>query len=125
MNTAPGPPLVFPASGASPAPIGCCVSATPAPPLNYDDYAGIALKGKVAVMLRYEPQEKDDKSIFDGRKPSRWSAMRYKVLQARERGAVAFVFVDGPLQDDEQNRIPVLKNDGPESPAGIPAIHLG
>ncbi|PYQ48354.1 MAG: hypothetical protein DMF59_16265, partial [Acidobacteria bacterium] len=26
-----------------------------APPLNYDDFAGIDLKGKVALMLRYEP----------------------------------------------------------------------
>ena len=30
-------------------------------------------------MLRYEPQERDEKSPFDGRRPSRWSAMRYKV----------------------------------------------
>src|SRR5258707_6611132 len=82
------------------------------------------LKGKVAVMLRYEPQEKDDKSVFDGRKPSRWSALRYKVLQARERGAVAVVFVTGPLQADEKDRVPALKNDGPESPAGIPVLQL-
>jgi Tol biopolymer transport system component len=95
-----------------------------APPLNYDDYAGIDLKGKVAVMLRYEPQEKDEKSPFDGRKPSRWSAMRYKVLQARERGAVAVIFTTGPLQDEAHDSIPALKNDGPESPAGIPVLQV-
>ena len=95
-----------------------------APPLNYDEYAGIDLKGKVAVMLRYEPQERDDKSVFDGRKPSRWSAMRYKILQARERGAAAVVFVTGPLQDEGKERLPALKNDGPQSPAGIPVIQI-
>ncbi|HEX7192174.1 MAG TPA: M20/M25/M40 family metallo-hydrolase [Thermoanaerobaculia bacterium] len=95
-----------------------------APPLNYDDYAGIDLKGKVALMLRYEPQEKDEKSPFDGRKPSRWSALRYKVLQARERGAVAVIFATGPLQDEGQNKIPALTNDGPESPAGIPVLQV-
>ncbi|HEY6843512.1 MAG TPA: hypothetical protein VI391_05040, partial [Thermoanaerobaculia bacterium] len=95
-----------------------------APPLNYDDYAGIDLKGKVAVMLRYEPQEKDEKSIFDGKRPSRWSAMRYKVLQARERGATAVIFITGPLQDEGKEFLPVLKNDGPQSPAGIPVLQV-
>ncbi len=95
-----------------------------APPLGYREFEGIDLKGKVALMLRYEPQEKDDASPFDGRKPSRWSAMRYKVLQARERGAVAVVFVTGPLQDEGKDKIPALANDGPESPAGIPVIQV-
>jgi hypothetical protein len=38
-------------------------------------------------------------SKFDVCKPSRWSAMRYQVLQARDRGAVAVIFATGPLQD--------------------------
>jgi Tol biopolymer transport system component len=95
-----------------------------AAPLNYDDYSGIDLKGKVALMLRYEPQEKDEKSIFDGKRPSRWSAMRYKVLQARERGATAVIFVTGPMQDEGKDFLPVLKNDGPQSPAGIPVLQV-
>src|SRR5256885_14608553 len=75
-------------------------------------------------MRRSEPQEKDDASPFDGRKPSRWSAMRYKVLQARERGAVAVVFATGPQQDDPKDKLPALANDGPESPAGIPVLQI-
>jgi Tol biopolymer transport system component len=117
-------PLGFSSSGTFTGPIAFVGYGIAAPPLGYDDYAGIDLKGKVAVMLRYEPQEKDDKSVFDGRKPSRWSALRYKVLQARERGALAVVFVTGPLQADEKDRIPALKNDGPESPAGLPVLQL-
>ncbi len=95
-----------------------------APPIGYNDFESVDLKGKVALMLRYEPQEKDDASPFDGRRPSRWSAMRYKVLQARERGAVAVIFVTGPLQDEGKDRIPVLTNDGPESPAGLPVLQV-
>ncbi len=95
-----------------------------APPLQYDDFAGLDLKGKVAVMLRYEPQERDEKSVFDGKRPSRWSAMRYKVLQARERGAAAVIFITGPLQDEGKEFLPVLKNDGPQSPAGIPVLQV-
>src|SRR5437763_5418555 len=117
-------PLGFSSSAKFSAPVVFVGYGIAAPPLGYDDYAGVDLQGKIALMLRYEPQEKDDKSVFDGRKPSRWSALRYKVLQARERGAVAVIFVTGPLQADEKDRVPALKNDGPESPAGIPVLQL-
>jgi Tol biopolymer transport system component len=95
-----------------------------APPLSYQELSTVNLRGRVALMLRYEPQEKDETSRFDGRRPSRWSAIRYKVHRARELGAVAVVFVTGPLQEPEQDRLPVLANDGPESAAGIPVIQV-
>lgn len=95
-----------------------------APAIGYREFEGIDLKGKVALMLRYEPQEKDDGSPFDGKRPSRWSALRYKTLQARERGASAVLFVTGPQQDEGTDKIPSLKNDGPESPAGIPVAQV-
>ena len=101
--------------------VGYGIDATP---IGYNDFDGVDLKGKVALMLRYEPQEKDDNSKFDGRKPSRWSAMRYKVLKARERGAVAVIFATGPMQDEGKDKVPPLVNDGPESPAGIPVIQV-
>lgn len=94
-----------------------------APPLGYRELEGIDLRGKVVLVLRYEPQEKDEGSPFAGRRPSRWSSVRYKVHQARERGAAAVVFVTGPLQD-EDDRLPALRNDGPESPAGIPVLQV-
>ena len=95
-----------------------------APALGYREMEGIDLKGKVVLMLRYEPQEKDDASPFDGRRPSRFSGMRYKVLQARERGAAAVIFTTGPLQDEEKDKLPALANDGPESPAGLPVLQV-
>jgi Tol biopolymer transport system component len=95
-----------------------------AEPVGYRELDGLDLKGKVVLMLRYEPQERDDASPFDGRKPSRWSAVRYKVHQARERGAAAVVFVTGPFQDEKNDKIPALRNDGPESPAGVPVIQV-
>src|SRR3954452_1847577 len=85
-------PLGFSSAGAFAGPIAFVGYGIDAAPIGYKDFDGVDLKGKVALMLRYEPQEKDDASKFDGRKPSRWSAMRYKVLQARERGAVAVIF---------------------------------
>ncbi|MCI0567764.1 MAG: M28 family peptidase [Acidobacteria bacterium] len=95
-----------------------------APSVGYREMEGMDLHGKIALILRYEPQEKDEASPFDGRKPSRYSAQRYKVLQARERGAMAVIFVTGPLQDEGKDKLPALANDGPESPAGIPVLQV-
>ena len=117
-------PLGFSSPGAFAGAVAFVGYGIDATPIGYNDFDGIDLKGKVAVMLRYEPQEKDDASKFDGRKPSRWSAMRYKVLQARERGAVAVIFTTGPLQDEGKDKVPPLVNDGPESPAGIPVLQV-
>jgi hypothetical protein len=33
---------------------------------GYDDYAGLDVRGKVVLILRHEPQEKDPQSKFDG-----------------------------------------------------------
>jgi Tol biopolymer transport system component len=117
-------PLGFSSSASFNAPIAFVGYGIDAAPLNYREYEGIELRGKVALMLRYEPQERDEKSPFDGKRPSRWSAMRYKAMQARERGAVAVVFVTGPLQDEAKDKLPALANDGPESPLGIPVIQV-
>ena len=38
-----------------------------APEYNYDDYAGIDVKDKIVLILRHEPQEFDDKSVFEGK----------------------------------------------------------
>ncbi len=117
-------PLAASSSGAFAGELAFVGYGIQAPPIGYDELAGLDLKGKVALMLRYEPQERDQASPFDGRRPSRWSALRYKLLKAREAGAVAVVFVTGPLQDEGKDKLPALKNDGPESPAGLPVLQL-
>ncbi|MGZ7079972.1 MAG: M20/M25/M40 family metallo-hydrolase, partial [Thermoanaerobaculia bacterium] len=117
-------PLGFSSSGLVTGPLVFAGYGIEAPPIGYRELDGIDLKGAVVLMLRYEPQERDDASPFDGRKPSRWSAMRYKVLQARERGAIAVIFVTGPLQDEGKDKLPALANDGPESAAGIPVVQV-
>jgi Tol biopolymer transport system component len=119
-------PLGFSSPGAFSGELAFVGYGIEAPPIGYQelDGPGVDLKGKVALILRYEPQEKDEASPFDGKKPSRWSALRYKAMQARERGAVAVIFTTGPLQDEGNDKVPALRNDGPESPAGIPIVQV-
>ena len=93
---------------------------------GYDDLAGVDVKGKVVLALRYEPGESDEKSPFDGKRPTRWSDLRYKALRMREAGAAALVFVTGPLNAEatEQDGLPRLKVDGPTSVAGLPVLQV-
>ena len=71
---------------------------------GYDDYDGVDVRGKIAIVLRYEPPPKDDKSPF--RKAPRYSShatLRAKANNAREHGAAAMLLVD------------LHQNDGPNA----------
>lgn len=95
-----------------------------AEPLGYDDYAGIDVKDKVVLVMRYEPGESDPESPFDGKRPSRFSDLRYKALKAREAGASALIFTSPPGEEDEEDRLPRMVRSGPLSDAGIPVLQI-
>jgi hypothetical protein len=94
-----------------------------AEPLGYDDYAGLDVRGRVVLAMRYEPGESDPESPFDGRRPTRFSDLRYKAHVAREAGAAALLFVDPPAGAHDE-RLPVLKQEGPISRAGLPVLQV-
>jgi aminopeptidase YwaD len=62
---------------------------------DYDDYADIDAKGKIVIVLRYEPPPKDGNSPFR-RHPnySVHAALRTKANNARDHGAVGMILVD-------------------------------
>lgn len=62
--------------------------------LNYDDYAGIDVAGKVVIVLRKEPQQADEKSIFAGTKNTDYAPFTSKVLNAALHKAAALVIVN-------------------------------
>ncbi len=62
---------------------------------GYDDYAGIDVKGKIVLVLRYEPPPKDDKSPFRKHPDySTYAALRAKANNARDHGAAGMILVD-------------------------------
>jgi Peptidase family M28/PDZ domain/PA domain len=67
-------------------------------PFAYDDYAGIDAKGKVVVILRKEPQQKDKSSPFDGDKTTQHALFTRKLDNAIEHGAAAVIFVNDGLE---------------------------
>ena len=69
-----------------------------APELNYDDYRGIDVRGKIVLVFDHEPQENDPASIFNGMGNTRYATSRVKLLNAQAHSAI------GVLQVAEPNR---------------------
>lgn len=92
--------------------------------LDYDDYAGLDVQGKLVLAMRFEPGENDENSPFEGKKPTHHSDLRSKAIQAREAGAAGLILVAPPQSDDDPDRLPPLKTMGPLSDAGIPVLQV-
>jgi hypothetical protein len=70
---------------------------------GYDDYAGLDVKNKVVLVLRYEPPPKNDQSPF--RKApdySNHSTLRTKANNARDHGAAGLILVDLTRSGDDR-----------------------
>jgi aminopeptidase YwaD len=65
-----------------------------APEYNYDDYAGLDVKDKIVLLLRHEPQEFDDKSVFDGKVYTAHSQIFAKGVNAKMHGAKAVLMIN-------------------------------
>lgn len=89
---------------------------------NYDDYENLDVKDKIVVLLKGEPQKDNEKSIFNGNKPTQYSDLRYKVFNARNKGAKAVIFVNSFI--DKEDDLIELKNNESTSSEIIPVIQV-
>ena len=70
-------------------------------PGGYDDYAGLDVKGKIVVVMRYEPQSSKEKSrLTEDGTNSRRASLTTKLSTAVARGAKAVLFVNPPNTHD-------------------------
>lgn len=72
-----------------------------APEMDYDDYAGVDVRGRVVMVLRYGPEGEDPAGHF-----GRFLSERYKAATAAAHGASAILFVNGPATDEIDRLIP-------------------
>lgn len=73
-----------------------------APKENYDDYAGIDVKGKAVIVLRHEPQQRNPHSVFDGTNHTPYAFYARKVSNAYEHGAAAVFFCNDEAEIQKQ-----------------------
>ncbi|MBI5837679.1 MAG: M20/M25/M40 family metallo-hydrolase [Candidatus Eisenbacteria bacterium] len=81
---------------------------------GYDDYAGVDVKGKVALFLRYLPADEDSTAPFGPSGRSRYADLRYKASNAFNHGARAAVAVLGPAshKDAPDVALPLRSDQG-------------
>lgn len=91
---------------------------------NYDDYEGIDVKDKFVVLLRHEPQEFDEKSVFSGKVYTEHSQFFSKAVNAKLHGARGVILLNDSHNHsgDSDELEPFAANAGPSN-AGIPFIH--
>lgn len=77
------------------------------PTRHYDDYANLNAKGKIVLVMRFEPHNKDGKSRFAG-KDDQWSTdatIPQKVQVAIDHGAVGVILVNPAIHHDDEGLI--------------------
>ena len=87
---------------------------------GYNAYAGLDVKDKIVVALRYVPEAVEPERR---QQLNRYAGLRYKAMQAREQGAKAFLVVAGPNSPNAGKLIP-LAFDSSLADSGIVAASI-
>lgn len=117
-------PFNFSGNGTASAPVVFAGYGITAPEYGYDDYSGIDVKDKIVLLLRHEPQEFDEKSVFAGKVYTTHAQLTNKAVNARFHGAKAVVFVnDVSNHTDADSLDRFSSNVGPNSP-DIPFVQV-
>jgi hypothetical protein len=115
-------PFSFSASGQVAGPVVFAGYGATADEFHYDDYAGLDVKDKIVIVLRYEPSGFAEKSGHQGLTPH--SQLITKAINARNHGAKAVVVVNGKLGDGEEDLLTRFGSvSGPEN-AGIVFVQV-
>ncbi|HTZ31466.1 MAG TPA: M28 family peptidase [Methylomirabilota bacterium] len=94
-------PFSYSESGSATAPLVFVGYGASAGEFGYDDYAGVDVKDKIVIVLRYEPVGFAAKSGNQGL--TRHSQLITKAINARNHGAKAVILVNGKLGDGEED----------------------
>jgi aminopeptidase YwaD len=111
-------PLGFSATGQADAGLVFVGYGISASDKSYDDYAGVDVKDKIVLILRYAPDGSSPQSEFQ-----RYTALRNKARVAREKGAAAMILVTGPADEADDTLIKLAIDQGAGS-SGLPAITM-
>jgi hypothetical protein len=96
-----------------------------APEYGYDDYGGIDVKGKIVLLLRHEPQEYDEKSVFQGKVYTEHAQFYSKATNAKNHGAIGVILINDRAahrgDSDELEKFGAAAGPGD---AGIPYVQI-
>jgi len=81
------------------------------PDRHYDDYAHLDVKGKIVLVMRYEPHDQSGKSRFAGDEWSPDATIMQKARAAEEHGAIGVILVNPPIHHSDEGLIPFYRHD--------------
>jgi hypothetical protein len=90
-----------------------------APKLEYDDYEGIDVTGKIVLVMRYSPEFDNPHSQFD-----QYSSFRQKASVAKDKGAAGIIFVNGHLPETSEDKLMEFKYDRAAGIKDFSAVHV-
>jgi hypothetical protein len=106
-------PLVFVGYGAS------------APKIDYDDYKGIDVAGKIVVILRHTPRWSSKEVPFDGERKEEHAGLVNKQARAEAAKAAAVILVNDSTEAPAGDKLmPFGYLTGEASKAAIPAVQV-
>ena len=94
-------------------------------PNKYNDYEGLDVKGKVVMVMNFEPHNAEGKSRFSNSdRPSREGRTSTKARAAQEAGAVALLVVNPPRFHAEDDKLPEFGGGRSFGRAEIPVFNI-
>lgn len=86
--------------------------------LEYNDYADADVKGKIVVIMRYNPESDNPHTEFE-----KYSSLRLKASTAQSNGAVGMILVNGHKPSEEDKFIK-FRYDRAAGIKGFPVVHV-
>lgn len=115
-------PFSFSSSGAETGPLVFAGYGATAEEFGYDDYAGLDVKDKIVLLLRYEPPGFAEKSGHQGL--TQHAQIITKAINARNHGAKAVILVNGKIGEGEEDLLTRFGSvSGPEN-VGIVLVQV-
>jgi len=112
-------PLAFSSAGSASGEVAFAGYGIVAKELDFDEYAGLDVRGKVVLALRFAPGGDDTQSKWGA-----FMALRLKAAHARERGAAALLVATGPLSGQPGDELVPLRSDASLVDAGLPVFSV-
>jgi hypothetical protein len=108
----------FTGSGNITASVVFCGYGLSQPELGYDDYSGVDVKNKIAMVFKYNPKWNVNGKSFSNGNP------REKAIVAAKHGAVGILFVSFPNDAEPQKPIGSVIHGEGEQMENFPEIHI-
>ncbi|MBN1417554.1 MAG: M28 family peptidase [Planctomycetes bacterium] len=86
----------------------------------YDAYAGLETRGKWVLLLRFLPEGIDQARRV---RLAPYAGLRFKIMQARDRGAAGMIVASGPRSQVKRQLVP-LAIEGTPAGSSIPAVSI-